>query len=170
MHSKGFSLIELTAVLLIMAVAAAAVTLRLQGPLRRATAADVVGRIGQFDRLTRAEARRYDRALRINVDLATGSITRTGEDPGGQAAAAVGLPQGFWIARLMVRDRQVTAGGVSIRCSRAGLTPSYALLLADPAGGRRWLLVAGLTGQVLEMEDDDAVRNVLASSARPDAD
>ena len=53
---RGFTLIELTVVLLIVAILAGVVTLRLQGPLHRAEMRDVIERIAFFDHLTRVHA------------------------------------------------------------------------------------------------------------------
>jgi type II secretory pathway pseudopilin PulG len=156
-------MIELTAVLLILAVGAAAVVLHVEGPARRARMEDVVGQFRQFDRLARSYARRQDRALRLVVDLAAGQIRRTDERGTEEPFPPLALPDGYGIARLLVRQQSATSGSVSITCSRLGLTPSYAVLLTGPAGQQKWIVVAGLTGQNQEMGTEEAVKNILAT-------
>jgi len=168
--ARGFSLVELAVVILVLAIAAGAVTLRLGGPLRAARLRDLTDEIVAFDRLSRTYAREQDQAVRLEVDLACGRFRRTDAHGRETIGREVQLPGGWRIARLLVGREDLGAGAATIRYSRQGLTPTYALLLEDPGGTGRWLLVAGLTGQVLEPNDEEEVRNTLAAlQARPDA-
>ena len=56
---------------------------------------------------------------------------------------------------------------MSLPFSARGQTPSYAVLLAGPAG-ERWVAVAGLTGQAMVLSDERDVQDIL--SAASDAD
>ncbi len=162
MRSKGFSLIELAAVLLIVAVAAAAVTLRTEGPLRRARMRDVTGHLAEFDSLTRVYARQHDRPLRLVVDLATGRISRS-DERGNRIGTSYELPSGCTIARLVVPSEDITVGSMAISCSRGGFTPSYAMLIEDGSGRRQWLLWAGLTGELVRIDDEKEVEDIFTS-------
>ena len=164
MRRQAFTLAELTVVLTIIAVVAAAVTLRIQGPLGRARQRDVVESIGAFDHTTRVAAREQDRPLRLVIDAEAGELRRADGDGRLLESGRLRLPDGFRFERLLLRGADADAGfaGVSmVPCSRHGLTPSYALLL-DCGGVRRWLLVAGLTGTVVEVADEDEARQTLA--------
>ena len=166
MRREGFSLIEMTIVLLILGIAAGAVALRMHGPMRRAQLADVVDQVTHFDRLARTHAREHDRPLRLVVDLATGRLWRTDERGVQDGFPPLALPERYRIARLVVRNQDVTYGSVSLTCSRRGLTPSYALLLTGPGGQSKWIVVAGLTGQHVEVDSEDAVKKILAATRR----
>ena len=163
---KGFSLIEITMVLLIAALAAGAVTLRLQGPMHSARMQDVAERIATFDRLSRTYAREHDRPVLLVMDLNESRLTRTGEDDSGPLGSPLELPGGCAIRRLMVGRQDIAMGRLSIRISRRGLTPTYGLLLEGPAGRRQWLLLVGLTGQLVTVNDEDEARDILAATAR----
>ena len=169
MRRRAFSLIEITAVILVLAIIAGSVTLRMAATVQRARMEDVVGRIEQFDRLARVHVREHDRPLRLVVNISAGTIRRT--DPRGrdEPCPPLVLPDGYRIARLLVKGQAAASGSVSITCSRLGLTPSYALGLEGPAGQRKWLLAAGLSGQFVEPGSEEKTRNILAAAAAPKA-
>ena len=82
MRRRAYSLIEITAVILVLAIIAGSVTLRMAATVQRARMEDVVGRIEQFDRLARVHVREHDRPLRLVVNISAGTIRRT--DPRGR--------------------------------------------------------------------------------------
>jgi len=159
----AFSLIEITVVLLIAAIAAAAVTLRVRAPLRRARMKDLVGQIAAFDRLTRAYAGEHDRPLRLVVDMAGRQLRRTDERATEALGRPLELPSGWTIGRLLIGGRDVTAASAAISFSRRGLSRSYALLIEHEAGPKQWILLAGLTGELIEADDEDRIRDILAA-------
>jgi prepilin-type N-terminal cleavage/methylation domain-containing protein len=165
MDHRAFSLIEVMLVVLILGIVAAAVSLNLTGPMHRARASDLAEEIASFDRLTRTYARRHDRPLRLVIDLSEGRIRRMDGSGTETIGAPLELGSSWRIARLLVGNQDVDFGTVSITCSRRGLTPTYAMLLEDRRGPRRWILIAGLTGQPSEMSDEKEIRQTLAAIA-----
>jgi prepilin-type N-terminal cleavage/methylation domain-containing protein len=162
--ASGFSLIELTVVLLIMAIIVSAVVLQLSGPMHNAQMRDVIARVVRFDSLTRTYAGNNDLSVRMEVDLNAGEIRRMARDSTDQLGRRLVLPSGFRITRLVLGNQEVEAGSVSMSCSQAGLTPSYALEIGGPGGRRRWLVFAGLTGQMTEIEDDKGIEEIWTST------
>lgn len=150
-------------VLLIVAIAAATVTLRVQGPLRRARFAELRGRLAVFDALTRRHAREHDRPVLLLVDLIENRIWRTDEEGSEQLGAVLRLPADVTIRRLWIGQKRITAGSASIACSRGGLTPTYAMCLEDGDGRKLRFFVAGLTGQVLRLDSDEQIEEILAA-------
>lgn len=140
--------------LLILAIIAGAVTLRSRSLLGRARLADLVDRIGEFDHLARVYARRQDRPVRIVVELDAGRLRRMDAAEAETLGEELVLPEGCRIVRLRVGDRTAWGHSVSITCSRRGLTPTWAMLLEDRAGRRRWVLLAGLSGQMTATDDE----------------
>lgn len=170
---SAFTLVELMVVLVIISITAATVTLRLEGPLRRATTEDVLQRIAAFDLRTRTLARGHDLELSITVDLARGELSRTSAaDEHEELGSTLALPPDYRLAVAVVAGHpEATVGRVAVPCSRLGLTPSYAVCLEDRDGRRHWLLVAGLTGQTHGMESDGEVHEIFAAlAAGADAD
>ena len=149
--------------MLVIGVAAGAVVLRMNDPMRRARMGDAIGQVTHYDALARVYARAHDRPLRLVVDLAAGRVERTDRRGERDDSQTLAMPDGYRIARLIVGERDVNYGSVSIACNRHGMTPSYAMLLTGPAESRRWVLTAGLTGAHVELESDEEVRNILAA-------
>ena len=162
---RGFTLIELTVVLLILAIVAGAVTLRMQAPLYNARMRDVVDGISQFDHLTRTAAKEQDRPLRLVIDLDENFLTRADGRGKELDIPPFRIPKGFRIKTLLVRHREISGGKAMVRCSRKGLLPSYALAITS---GKRtqWILFTGLTGHRILLTDEGQIREILRSTGR----
>ena len=170
MRGRGFTMIEILAVMVLLGLAAGVVAVNIRGPMRRASLEEVVGRIVDFDGQTRAIARRQGRPLRLRVDLYAGRLARTDAESGEELGAPAVVPGGWRIEKLRVRDEQIGSGTATLSGSRRGLSPSYALLLVGPHGERRWLLCAGLSGHFTQCESYEEIENILAEAARDHAD
>ena len=79
------------------------------------------------------------------------------------------MPAGFAIGRLLIGGQDATGGSASVAVSRRGLTPSYAVLIEGPGGRRQWLLAAGLTGQMVRIDDERQLRDIFEQIGRGDA-
>ena len=161
MRKDGFTLMELTIVLAIMAIAAAAVALKLQVPLGQARAKDLVEQVAAFDHLTRTAARDQDKPLRMVFDANAGQISRTDEN--GQAVGSgLELPERCRLEKLLLPDGATGGADAVVTCSRRGLTPSYGLVLRKDNVQAQCLLVAGLSGQMTEMSSEKELQDNLA--------
>jgi len=158
---RAFSLIELAAVLLVLAVVAAAVTLRVAGPMHRAGMNGLVAEIVSFDRLTRTWSVEQDAGARLVVDLSEGRLRRT-DERGRAQGAAMEVPSGYRLGRVLVGGENRSGGRTAVPVSRHGLARSYAILVEGPGRGQRWILMAGLTGQHEVLDDERKIREVLA--------
>lgn len=163
MKTSAFSLTELTVVLLIVAIVAGAVALRVQGPLGRAQVNDVVGAVASFARTTRAAAREQDRPMRLVVDLSAGTLRRTDDHGRAIGGPALTLPDGFSVHRLLLERQDVTASDVAIPCSRRGLMPTCGLEFRG-RGQRQWVVVAGLTGELVQVDSEQEARKIVAAT------
>ncbi len=162
MRTRAFSMVELAVVLLILSLATAAVVLRVQRPLSRARLRDAIEAIGHYDNTTRAAARSQDRPWLLVIDMAAGRLIRTDPDTGREVSAPLQLPGSTTIEQCRIGDENVRAGEVAIPVSRRGLSVSYAIEL-ECRGRRRWLVAAGLTGEWVEMDDEEQVRETLGA-------
>lgn len=170
MRRRGFSLIELALVLAIVAVAAGMVALGARGTLGQLGMETCVDGVTAFDRATRRLATEHDRPLRLVVDLAANRLRRTDAEGRRGLGEPLRMANGYRVAEVRLPGRRMTSGTVAVSVSARGVTPSYAVRLNGPGGRRRWVAVAGLTGQVWEPEDGDAVQTVFeAVGARRDA-
>jgi prepilin-type N-terminal cleavage/methylation domain-containing protein len=167
---RGFSLAELSVVLLILAIAATAVTARYGGRLRGAEFEDVLDEMEAFDALTRTYARRHDRALRVMVHLSGGRIERIDETTDDEVGTRLVLPGTCRIAELRLAGERARLGQAGLHVTSRGIAPTYAMRIDGPNGRRAWLVFAGLTGEVFRSEDEETVHAILeAAEARPDA-
>ncbi len=166
MTRKAFSLIELTVVLLIVGIAASAVALRVAAPMKAANMDDACRRARQFDELTRSYCRGQGRPVVMEFTADGKRIRRlntAGESVGGECELGDDLTI---TAVLLAGTESYPAGNVRVACSSLGFAPTYAMLIEGPGRQRRWLIFAGLTGEVTETTDDAQVRGILEALAR----
>ncbi|HDZ22418.1 hypothetical protein LCGC14_0409240 [marine sediment metagenome] len=160
MRRRGFTLLEIVLVLLIVSIIASAVVVKLQSPLQNARLEDVVGWLGQFDRITRTYAHRQDRPVRMIVDLDKRQLRRMDSSESENLGPPLQLPARCRIDALRLPTETLTRGSIAIVCSTGGLMPTYAFRLVETGGRSRWLLVAGLTGHVTTFDDEDRFNKI----------
>ncbi len=153
------------AVMLVLGIAAAAVALHVHGPLRAAQTRDVLDALTRFDRACRLAARRQGRPIRIVLDLEHQALRRAHGDGRDAGAQPLRLPAGHRLEGLLIDGKFVGTGRPHVVCTAMGVTPSYALHVSG-AGRDRWLVVAGLAGQVFEVDHEQQARQILAVAPR----
>jgi prepilin-type N-terminal cleavage/methylation domain-containing protein len=163
-RNSAFTLVEVMAVVLILALLAGAAAWSFARPLTRARTSEAIDLITSFDASSRLAARRFGRGVDMQFELSDQALIRR---EGGQVTYRVNLPPGFAIEQIRTAGRVRDAGEVTVECSRMALSPSYALKLIGPGGLERWLVVAGLSGQVTAARDDADVDAILNLSAAP---
>jgi len=189
----GFTLVEVMAVVALMAILAGGVAWAMTGEIRRASREDVVVKLAHADALTRLAARRLGRSRVLAFDLDRGTLThgrhadRTAGSGGGDEAPpprTVTLAPGHRLEQIALtragRVRRFDAGVVELTVSAAGHSATYALRLAPSGRGRErpdrapepgpWLVVAGLTGQVTQGYEDREIDNLFDTLTRPGLD
>lgn len=177
MSRSGFTLIEVLAVIVVLGLLAGAVAWSLAGDATQAIGEDALGRLAHADSMARAEARRFGREYTLRFDLNEQALRRLDEGDR-QSAHSVKLPTGHRIEAVAFKAqgdsgsgtlRRVTFGAADVVYSPAGRSVSYAVRIRS-GDARRWLVVAGLTGQVTQTDDAKAVDNLFdAGLPRADA-
>jgi len=186
LQPRAFTLIEVMAVVVILALLAGTVVWSLTGDVRRVGVAEAADTIAHVDRTARIAAQRFEGGCRLRIDLDQQRARRLHTDAGGEVAAAhsVSLPRGHRIEQLVLAPdvgdaatggaaaRRVISGAIDIAYSPQGASPTYALRLGSPSGRQQWLVFAGLTGQMTVIDDERDVDNLFAmlAATRPDAD
>lgn len=200
MGRRGFTIIEVMAVVVLIGVLAGMAALSMINDARRATRQDVIARLTDADATARLAAKRLGpTTLRIDLDqqklwLVTPDPTTREPRPGHvmRLAPDYRITEVAWVdpqpadARN-ARPRQTLthdAGTVELPYSGEGMTRTYVLRLQgpgiDPDTGEQapererttWLLFSGLTGQTVINDEPETIDNLLAllTRTRPDAD
>jgi general secretion pathway protein H len=164
MRPRAFTLIEVLCVVLLIGLLSGAAVIAFDRPLRAARARQIVEEIAAFDAAARAAARRSGRDVEMVIDPLERTIVR-------DESARLELPAGLEIEQVRTADGSAPGSRVVIRCSPHGISRGYAIHLRS-GDFDRWLLVAGLSGQVTMLNDESQVDSILsgARAARRDAD
>ncbi len=169
-HAMGFSLIELAAALVVVALVAGMAALSLAGPYRAARMEEVVDQIRGFDAASRDYAQRWNRPVRIEFNLDDAVMRRLSGGEDKPLGTPLSLPRGFGLERAVLLEDDDRGGGSAhewvIPCSARGWTPSYALVVLGPSRDRKVLVFAGMTGQLTVLDHDKELNDVLATLQR----
>jgi len=187
MNRRGFTLIEMIAVVLLLGLLAGSVAYAMTGELRRGTREEAVDVIRYMDHMTRLTADRFGRPCALRFELDKRRLRRV-IDPAGRSAETLStrrLPRPFRIDRLvaatvddqrrgkptLTKVRGWEHGRADVNVGVDGRGPTYALRLTGDARDE-WLVFAGLTGRMMRVEDERAVDNLFdrLSGGRLDAD
>ncbi|MFN3166631.1 MAG: prepilin-type N-terminal cleavage/methylation domain-containing protein [Phycisphaeraceae bacterium] len=195
---RGFTLLEMMAVVVLVGVLATATAMSLADQSQRATRADALDRLIDADRGARLAAKRLGPST-LRIDLDDQRLWVVTPDAASEAARpghSMQMPAGFritqitWLApptdaRRSGQARKRVAhrhGVVELPIASNGITRTYAMQIEGPPGedadGRgedkqsTWLVVCGMTGQTQLYDERRTVDNLFEAlaSARPDAD
>jgi len=150
---------ELVACLLLMAILSLAAVVLLRGAGQTARFEDVVQQFASADSMCRDYSRRFGRDVEFVIDLDAGTLFRHESDA--VPARLYTLPRGFGIAGAWGLEGQVEQGTVRVQVNSGGRAITYGLALSGPEGRKRWILVAGLTGSVVECGSEDEWQTML---------
>lgn len=153
---RAFTLIEMMAVLVIIALLAMVAGLVLAGPASVARMSDVTDRIEQIDRQARDYAQRFDCPTQLTFNLTAQSITIQRTDDQSLVGRTLHVPAKYRIERIRFAGQSSDAGETLLSCSTHGSTPSYGLVIAGPQQ-RVCFLVAGLTGRFAELANEQSI-------------
>jgi type II secretion system protein H len=159
--SGGFTLVELVAVLTIVAIFAGAASLSLRGPRQAARLESAVERLTMVDRQLREHARHYGRSEQLTICPNTGRIAAVAHD-GRKTPIAPFQLDGRVIEQVAIGERRSDCDEVTIDYTGQGRSATFAVRLRGPEGKSHWLLFAGATGQMVRIEDEKTVEELLS--------
>ena len=165
---RAFTLIEMLGVIAIMALLSAAASVMLSGPRHEADLQDGIEQIQQADLSSRTLARQSDEKISLTINVSQGRLIRVA----GTAETLLGnLPGDVKIERVRAGSAAIDFGSPNIDYSKRGCSNSYAVRLASSAGEKQWIVFAGLTGQMLKVDDQDVddIFQEVSGSNGPDA-
>ena len=157
----GLTLLELLVVIAILGFATATVTLRLEDTLGPAALQQWVSQFEFSDAQLRARARHTGKPTSLHLEIHTNQLQCIFNSESESAPALRTLGHGVRITKLLSTTQETTHGPAAIEYDERGSSPTFAIELTGHRDGRRWLVVAGLTGQITEVKDEAFVRNLL---------
>src|SRR5438876_132513 len=107
MRARGFTLIEMMAVIVIIALLATAAALSFSQPLAAARARDAVSQVQTLDISARQFARRWGRTVQIVLDLSNRTLARREHDVN---TFVTSLPSGCRVDEVRMSSRRESVG------------------------------------------------------------
>ena len=156
----GFTLLEILAVVSILGILTAATAWSLTPRLAHAQLNRALGQIAELDHRARDLAERHGVPTRIRIHLRDNTVTILNDQS--PTSGHVTLPRGVDLAAVQIGSRITRQGTVDITVSRTGQSASYGIQLATATDNDVWLIVVGMTGQILERKDSRDAREILS--------
>lgn len=158
----AFTLVEVVAVLLLVAVLGATVTVSLNATRRASRLQDAVERLKDYDAAARDRARSSGRAMRLAFGTTSSRLQRVDATTGRPEGATIEFDRGVTVERVWIASEEGAAAATSgdVVCSSLGQTDSYAVLLLSANAARQWVVFAGLTGEVRLLKNDVEVEEI----------
>jgi prepilin-type N-terminal cleavage/methylation domain-containing protein len=158
----AFTLIEVVIVVVIMAILATLAVVSLGGIIDRYQLSRAIEAIEMFDARARRDARCGRQPVQATIQPSKRRlmIAPSGNESDRQATL-FHLPGSVDIKEFRLR-RQVAAGrDLEIQFNREGWSPTYAVQL-QRGNMSRWLVVLGISGQVIELDNGGEVDEILS--------
>lgn len=147
-QSKAFTLVEISIVLLILAISAAAITINFAGASVSVQKKEIIAKVNEIIFLTRQHARQTRSEVLLSLDLHEGTFHQiVREDK--QTFPKWNLPKGFSLNRFKSFNLDIDKGKTSIQVSPNGLHRSFAIQF-QKNDQSFLIIVSGLTGQCIE--------------------
>lgn len=161
--TSGFTLYELVAVMVIMAIIAGTVAISVRGHVSNAQLEAFIERLETFDARGRAEARRLNQSIALAFDSSDQRISQLHEDVAyASPKRSYTVPRGVEIAQIKTARQESDRGVLQIAVSPLGQTDTYALRLEASSGRSVWLVVLGASGQCLRFEKENDVEEIFS--------
>ena len=175
-RSRGFTLIEVMAVVLLMGVVAGVGAWALVDEAQRSLGDKAIGQIIHADGMARLAGRRLGKVnvLRFDFDKQElsrvtfhdelrESVTHSLKMPSGHRIDRIIIPQISYLANASQNNTfsEMDSGVLEIAYSTEGRSVSYAVKLVSK-DCQGWLIFAGLTGQVTLNNDESKIENLFA--------
>jgi prepilin-type N-terminal cleavage/methylation domain-containing protein len=146
---EGFTLVELTVVLVISGLLAGAVFVSLRPAIAQARQSSAIASLRATDQLLRERAVRSGRTQELVIDLAGRLETSEVDSQDSLRILESGLP----IRRVLAASGDHETGVLTVTYRADGSSSSFGVEIGSSAIEPRFLFVAGGSGQILESSD-----------------
>ena len=156
---RAFTLVELVLVVTVMAIITSLVMLSVRGHLENARLEATIDRIKALDARIRTSARRLRARHTLLIDAEAGLLRDLNDDVPSRRAHVSG---GIEVDQLRAASYAGSLRKLRVGISPEGLGDSYALRLRTATGQKTWLVVLGMSGQCVRLEEDRDVEALFA--------
>lgn len=158
---RGLTLLELLVVIAILGLVTATVATRLGDTLGPAAMGQSASQWGFADQQLRLRARKSGKPVALHVEIGTNRL-ECAFDPHDDSQRTIrSLGRDIRLTTIIFATQEVTYGPAAIRYTDRGTSETFAIELAGRGQARRWLLVAGISGQITEVANEAAARELL---------
>ncbi len=157
--ARGFTLLELLVVVALLALVTATVTMRLGHTMGPAALGQAVSEWEFADQQLRVKASRSGKPVALGVEIGTNRLECEFDKDMPPAARSLGSH--VRLTKYLSSTEEISYGPLAIRYTDRGASRTYAVELTGGRRLRRWLVVAGITGQITEVADEKAAREIL---------
>ena len=158
---RGLTLIELLVVLTLMGFVCATVTVTLSGRLSQAALGQAVFQWEFSDAQMRQRAMQTGRPLSLSIEIGTNRLACRFDPDDANSQICRTLGRGVQLTRFLSATRDITHGPLVIEYTDRGTTETFMVELQG-SRGRRWLLVAGVTGQMTELSNEHTAEGLMS--------
>jgi general secretion pathway protein H len=159
LQAGGFTLYELLAVMVLMAVLAGTVAVSVRGHVSNARLLAFLDRLESCDARARAQARRLNHPLVLKFDADDQRVSQSYANVAERSFAA---PLGVEIEQIKTAKQESDHGILQIAVSPLGQSDTYALRLQASSGRSMWLVVLGASGQCLRLYEGADVEDIFS--------
>lgn len=153
---RGFTMVELVTVLVLLSLVAGTVTFSLRGNIANSRAELAIEKLQLADRQLRDSASRSGRVSSLRIDVSKGRVARTV-----RGERDLVIEDDIPVLRFRSKDLDADGGQVAVQFLPDGTSTTYAVCLRQNKQARKWIIFAGLTGQALVTSDTGEVEQLL---------
>lgn len=167
--NRGFSLLELLVVMVIVALVTASVIVSWSGVAQDAAQESAVSRLQSLDLHMRSFARGHRDECALSFEINSGQLRKHYHIEENKNPAGESLGRGILITDLQSTSGRRQGGRIEVLFRRDGTSPTYGMCLSGPGNRKAWLLFAGMSGQVTRLKSEkefDAALKALSSEPR----
>ena len=150
---RGFTLLELLVVLVIISLLAASVQVVFKSPLQSIRVRHAIEQLSAADALLRHECRQYRREGTIEFDCDQQTMTLQSDN--GIAPKSIAI-RGL----LAVHSPTGQHANWATKVDRWGRSETYSIQIGNPRKNK-WILCAGISGQVMEDQSESEIQTLL---------
>ncbi len=160
---RGFTLVEVMIVMLIMAIMSGIAVMSVQGHINNARWTRSFEQIEEIDRTARISARRDASPYQITFNRSKRSVElhAIGLNASAKSVRAFKLPAPFKFDSFRKNTATSSSESFAVEIAGNGQSPSYAIAIAAASGSPQWLVTLGFSGQQIRMEDAKDVAAML---------